>query len=604
MQIGEKAACRYIFGPWRAILAAMSLSPATPHPPDRLALPPGGRRLLFLGALFLLALLPRLYSSQTLGWDWDYPGSFTLVNFDEGGSCRAALDGFEYSPFIGRQTIALAGLLGAGPPAGIAGDERAVKTYCHSAGHILVARAYSALAGALTAPVIAVIGLLLVPARPGVGWTAGALLALSGFHISESHSGTVDAPSVFYIYTFFALMVYAIIRKRRGLLLISPVLLLPAIWTKYWVFAFFSYAAVIPERMWRFVFHGMSARRVGLLIIATAIVVGLITNTDFQSTRLYPLLALWYLLIPWRLIRRPMAVFWLLLPPGLYLLCQIDIIASYTTSGMHSSFGSGYAAIGWHKWLRNLVNLPLVLLVGLGLPAFLFLPAGIRAVAGAGRANRGWLCLAPLLVFALYMAFVAPITYYRHYLPLLPAAALLSALGLFATRWSRRPWFMALFLLWPALLALDLVGDYHNDPRVALRQWYREHPDARVFYSFYVNPPVGGAVSSQLFRPEYAGGDATTLRRASHVVLSENWYDTAFANELNGPLVDDLTRLVKTTPEHARFYREALAGRHPHLEQEQLIAVDNFMPELLLHRQFYGTFQLFVGDLRVFRVRE
>jgi hypothetical protein len=58
-------------------------------------------KLLCLVALFVLALLPRLYSAQTLGWDWDYPGSFTLVNFDEAGSCRAALGGFDYSTFVG-----------------------------------------------------------------------------------------------------------------------------------------------------------------------------------------------------------------------------------------------------------------------------------------------------------------------------------------------------------------------------------------------------------------------------------------------------------------------------------------------------------------------
>ena len=75
----------------------------------------GGRQLLYLGLLFLMALLPRLYSVQHLGWNWDSPGSFSLVNFDEGGSCRAALKGFDYSTFIGRQTIALARAAGAAP---------------------------------------------------------------------------------------------------------------------------------------------------------------------------------------------------------------------------------------------------------------------------------------------------------------------------------------------------------------------------------------------------------------------------------------------------------------------------------------------------------
>ncbi len=573
-------------------------------PRSRPAPPPVSARrcVLYLGMLFLLALMPRLYSAQHLGWNWDFPGSFTLVNFDEGGSCRAALDGFGYSTFIGRQTIALAGLLGAGPPAGIAGDAAAVKAYCHSAPHILVARSYSAVSGALTAVLVALVGLLLVPGRPAVGWTAGALVALSGFHISESHSGTVDAPSVFFIYAFLALMVYGVSRQRRGLLLASPLLLVPAIWAKYWVFALFAYLGVMPMRAWDYVRRGMSPGRIALVVVATAVLLGLLTNADFQRAELYPLLALWYLVIPWRAVHRPMVVVWLLLPPLAWLLCSIDLIASYTTGAMVSSFGSGYAAIGWHKWLRNLLNLPLVLLVGLGLPACLFIPAGVLALARDPGANRAWLCLAPVPVFALYMGFLAPVTYYRHYLPLLPAAALLAALGLFATPWAKRRWFMALFFLWPGLLALDLVGDYHRDPRIALRQWYRDHPQALVLYSYYVNPPAVAAANSRLFRPEYAAGDARLLRRAQYLVLSENWYDTAFANELNGPLVGDLSRLVKTRPEYARFYRDALAGRYPYLAGEQLIPVDNFMPELLLHRWFYGTFELFVGDLRIFRV--
>ena len=64
-------------------------------------------------------------------------------------------------------------------------------------------------------------------------------------------------------------------------------------------------------------------------------------------------------------------------------------------------------------------------------------------------------------------------------------------------------------------------------------------------------------------------GNADTLKQGSYLILSENWYDTAFANELNGPFVGNLSRLVKTRPEYARFYRQALAGEHPHLVPEQ-----------------------------------
>lgn len=558
------------------------------------------KNLLMLAALFLLALLPRMYSAQTLGWDWDAPGSFTLVNFDEAGSCRAALDGFDYTPFIGSQTIAIAGALGHAPPAGIAGDERAVKRYCQTPPHLSVARGYSAVAGALTATLTALLALVLLPHRPAVAWTAGALLALSGVHIAQSFSGTVDAPSTFFIYLFLTLLAGALARSSRPALAASPLFFVAALWAKYWVFAALAWLALLPRRWWDYASHGLGRARIVLMGLGAALLFGLLSNLEFRNAGLYPLLAAWYLLVPWRRIHRPMAAVWLLLPPLALALSSVDVVAAYTTGSAEGRFGTSYGAIGWHKLPRNLLNLPLLLLVGLGLPALLFLPAGVRALLRAPGSARAWCALLPLLAFALYMAFVSPITYYRHYLPLLPAAALLAALGLHATRWGRRRWFVALVLAWQAALAFDLVGDYHDDPRLALRPWYAGHPGATVFSSYYVNPPPG---RNALFRPEYAEGDGATLRRAQYLVLSENWYDTAFANELNGPLVHDPQRLVKTTPQYAAFYRQAIAGTHPLLVEEAYFPVRNAMPELQLHKRWYGTFQLFVGDIRVFRVR-
>ena len=559
------------------------------------------RYVAYLAALFVLSLLPRLYSVHSLGWDWDYPGSFTLVNFDEGGSCRAALGGFDYSPFIGRQTIAIATALGQGPQQSIAGNQTAVKAYCHSAEHIRVARTYSAVTGALTVVLIALIALMLVPAKPAVAWVAGGLLALSGFHISESQSATVDTPSVFFIYLFIALMVFAVTRKSTALLASSPLLLIPAIWAKYWVFALFAYASWVPRGLWRYATHGYSKTRLCVVVLATAAMLGLLSNSEFQRAGLYPLLAAYYLLIPWRRVRIAMVPVWLLLPPLVYVLFQVDVIHTYTTGGLSGRFGNAYGAIGWHKWPRNLTNLALVLMVGIGLPACVFLPAGIRFAARKKGNVRGWVCFTPLLVFSLYMAFVSPVTYYRHYLALIPVAALLAACGLYASGWYRRRVFVALMALWSSLLAVDMVSDYHQDPRKALRYWYAENTGARVFFSFYVNPPPQQR-NSMLFRPEYAFGDAAALRQAQYLILSENWYDTAFANELNGPLVGNPDRMIKTRPEYVEFYRAVLAGRHPHLQLERAIELRNFMPELLFHRWFYGTFQLFVGDIRIYRV--
>ena len=135
-----------------------------------------------------------------------------------------------------------------------------------------------------------------------------------------------------------------------------------------------------------------------------------------------------------------------------------------------------------------------------------------------------------------------------------------------------------------------------------MRQWYAQQQPQRIYNSFYVNPPLGSGAAHRLFRPEYADGDAAMLRQAQFLILSENWYDTAFANELNGPLTGRLERLIKTRPEYASFYRDTLAGRHPNLRLEKDYQVHNFMPELMLHKHFFGTFQLFVGDLKIFRV--
>ena len=65
------------------------------------------KRIAILGLLFLVALLPRLYSANTVGWHWFGPDSFTPVNFDEANTCRAWLDTDTYSPIVGAQTVTI-----------------------------------------------------------------------------------------------------------------------------------------------------------------------------------------------------------------------------------------------------------------------------------------------------------------------------------------------------------------------------------------------------------------------------------------------------------------------------------------------------------------
>ena len=126
------------------------------------------------------------------------------------------------------------------------------------------------------------------------------------------------------------------------------------------------------------------------------------------------------------------------------------------------------------------------------------------------------------------------------------------------------------------------VGRNHADATVALRQ-----------DQFGCVAGSGVVVDQHACKPM----DGKVLRQAQYLILSENWYATAFANELNGPLTGVPGRLIKTKPEYARFYRDVLGGRHPLLTAERAIELSNFMPELMLHRALYGSFQLFVGDI-------
>lgn len=527
---------------------------------------PGPLTIALLAAIVAIALLLRMVAALDYGRDWYAPGSFTLINFDEGGSCRAALDGFSYSPFIGWQTLAIAGMLERGPQPGITGEPSAVKAFCHRESHIRIARLYSAVSGSLTVLALGLLSLLLLPAQPAVALTSAALLALSGWHVSESLMGTVDAASTLLIYVFLLAGVWA--AQRGGVRwLLAALLMIPAIYTKYWVFAVFSLAAVLPGRVLLTLTAGLSPARILILLLAYAALFGVVTNPQCPRFLVYVAPLAFYVFPPWTQLSAAGRCLMILTPWLAPLAMQSDVFVAFSAGSAEGRFGSDYGAIGGHKWLRNLINVPLVLVIGIGFPAFVFALYGMRTVWRRLPAERTWLVLLPLPAFALYMLFLAPVTYYRHYLPLLPVACLFAALGLAQLSGPWRRWATAAVLVWQGLLGADLVSDYHFDPRRQLVDWYASNQPQAVLTSYYVNPPPGTGARHGLFRPDYGEGNAERLRQADTVILSENWYDTAFANELNGPLVGDPRRLIKTRPQDVAFYRAALGNRHPHLER-------------------------------------
>ncbi len=160
---------------------------------------------------------------------------------------------------------------------------------------------------------------------------------------------------------------------------------------------------------------------------------------------------------------------------------------------------------------------------------------------------------------------------------------------------------MVLFLLYPLLLTLDSGNSYRNDPRRELRSWYASRNDPKILATYYVMPPKNAR--GALFDVDaYLRYGERYLESADYVILSENWYDTAFPNELNGPIAWNPEWLIKTKPEYAVVYRRVLSGEDPNLALETEFNLKPFMPELVLHWYFYGSVQRFVGDVKVFRV--
>jgi len=525
------------------------------------------RWFAFLALIFAAALAIRLYGAFQFNFGYDGPDSFQLVNFDEAGGCRALLGGRKYNKFVGYQILFIQKLMGEGPKPEHMGDPQ-WRQFCHSRASIIVHRVYSAVTGALTVVLLGVLALLMWPDRPQIAWTASALLGLSNLHVAHSHFGTVDAPQLFFVELLIVALAYAIVRKRSWPLWISPLLLIAAVWTKWYVFAVFAFLPVLPDlklgKNWQLYTMGL----LGVLFLFFAVVRQEAIEAVFKQ----------FTNLSWGVEK--------------------------------FKFGTGYGHIGtWRRWIRNAINLPVVHIVGIGLPAFIAAVYGLRKALKTRLENpaewRLWLLQAPAVAYFFYMLLLAPPTYYRYYLPLFPTVVLLAAYGFWQSRWASNKLLLTLFLLYPALLTLDSEYNYSHDPRRELAGWLDATPkgrDSRLLTTYYVLGPSG--MKAQSFKPKlYQQYGAKYLRGADFLILNESWYDTAFSSELNGPFGWNPEWAIKTTPVAARTYRRILAGEEPALELEKAFTLKHFTPEMLLHRWCYGSFPLFVSDLMIYRVK-
>jgi hypothetical protein len=520
-----------------------------------------------LAAVFALTLAIRLYGVFQFGFGYDEPNDFMVINFDEAGGCRALLGGTHYNKFVGYQILGIQKLMGEGPGPENFGNDNWRK-FCHSRSSLIVHRVYAAVVGAGSVVLLGVLALFMWPERSQIAWTACALLGLSNLHVAHSHFGTVDTAQLFFLGLLTVALGYAMVSNRRWTLWISPLLLIAAIWTKSNIFAVFAFMPLLPDlklgKYWK--------------EYAIALLVILFLWASFVGKDAIEMS-----------LRRYQQLLW----------------------GPESSrFGTAYGHIGsWRRWIRNGINLPVVHIVGISLPAFIAAVYGLKRALKTRREKsvewRFWLLQTPAACYFSYMFLLAPSTYYRYYLPLFPTVALLAAYGFWESRWATKKWAVVLFVLYPALLTLDSEYNYSHDPRRELAGWLDETPmgrDSGLLKTYYVVGPKG--LEAPLFSPDlYRTYGARYLKGRQYLVLNESWYDTAFSSELNGPFGWNPEWAIKTTPLHARIYRRILAGKDPALELERAITLKHFTPEMLVHRWCYGSFPLFVSDVMIYRVK-
>ena len=542
---------------------------------------------VWLGLIFAICLAIRVHGVFTMGFGYDGPDSFRVVNYDEAGGCRALLGGRKYNTFVAYQIQFIQKLMGEAPQPNHYVTSRKTtnnwRAYCHSRASIVVHRVYSAVTGSLTVVLLGVLALLLWPQRPQIAWTACALLGFSNLHVAHSsHFGTVDAPQLFFMGLLTTALAYAIVSQKKWPLWISPLLLIAAVWTKWNVFMVFAFVPLLPDLKLR-KYWGIYAAALVALTVLFVLVVGIEAVEDTIGAKL---------VYAWG-------------------------------NDTSENFGTGYGHIGtWRRWVRNGINLPLVHIVGISLLAFLAAVYGLRRACQSRKENptawRLWLLQTPALAYLLYMFLIAPPTYYRYYLPLFPTVALLAAYGFWESRFSKSKVAVALFVLYPALLTVDSEYNYANDPRKQIAPWLDSLPKGRntpilaTFYSglppgmphqpFQVQAPFHPRVTDNLERYEKYG--EKFLQSFDYVILNESWYDTAFSNEMNGPFGWNPEWCIKTTAYSVRAYRKILAGEEPALELEHAFTLKHFTPEMLVHRYFYGSFPLFASDLMIYRVKQ
>lgn len=246
----------------------------------------------------------------------------------------------------------------------------------------------------------------------------------------------------------------------------------------------------------------------------------------------------------------------------------------------------------------NLVAYPAAVLAGIGLPAFLL------AVYGAVRLGRerwgtSWRS-APTTALAFAAGFLVTEAFLRYYMDttfvrriniFIPAVALLAAWSL--NRIQARPWVTALVIAWSCGLAVVGQSNHWNDPRYAFRDWVAE--EAR--------PPVRVGVTGYLLSKGLENRKYYKKAPFDYLAFHETKF-SRYYKSLTTPFgLPECCKGVYNCNElpYCKDFQEILTGQRDNLVLYKTFRAKDYFPERLLYRHFFGYYETFLGDVRVYK---
>lgn len=247
----------------------------------------------------------------------------------------------------------------------------------------------------------------------------------------------------------------------------------------------------------------------------------------------------------------------------------------------------------------NLITYPMGVLAGIGLPAFaLAVWASVKLAVGRWRSGNLFtfksLALgygAAFLLTEFALRWYMDTTFIRRVNIFMPTVALLAAYAL--QRVKAKPWLSILVVAWS--MGLGVVGQSHHwfDTRIEMRDW------ANVYLPKPVKVGISASINIDGMRNwrYYLGKDW------DYFITSEAFY-RRYTKSMTTPFgIPECSKGIYHggPADQCQDFQAMLFGTHEGVVLVKEFKTWDVFPERLLYHHFFGYYETFLGDVKVFR---